>query len=89
MRWSARSRSSCWRAEAAAPYASTYVLGDVALARAVGAANGANPIPIVIPCRRVVGADGFLVGGALDLERRLHELESDVVAGRQRGFDFG
>jgi methylated-DNA-[protein]-cysteine S-methyltransferase len=41
--------------------------------RAVGAANGANPIPIVIPCHRVIGADGRLVGygGGLDRKRWL------------------
>jgi O-6-methylguanine DNA methyltransferase len=37
-------------------------LGQPGASRAVGAANGANPIPIVIPCHRVVGADGTLVG---------------------------
>jgi methylated-DNA-[protein]-cysteine S-methyltransferase len=38
--------------------------------RAVGAANGANPIPIVIPCHRVIGADGRLVGYGGGLERK-------------------
>ncbi|RME83059.1 MAG: methylated-DNA--[protein]-cysteine S-methyltransferase [Caldilineae bacterium] len=37
-------------------------LGNPAAIRAVGAANGANPIPIIIPCHRVVGSDGSLVG---------------------------
>jgi methylated-DNA-[protein]-cysteine S-methyltransferase len=46
--------------------------------RAVGAANGSNPIPIVIPCHRVIGANGKLVGygGGLPLKRRLLDLES-------------
>lgn len=66
-------------------------LGSIALARAVGAANGANPIPIVIPCHRVIGGDGSLVGygGGLRVKRGLLDLEAGVVAGRQPGFDFG
>lgn len=46
--------------------------------RAVGAANGANPIPIIIPCHRVVGSDGSLTGfgGGIDVKRRLLALES-------------
>ena len=48
--------------------------------RAVGAANGQNPIPIVIPCHRVVGSDGTLTGfgGGLELKRFLLEHESGV-----------
>jgi methylated-DNA-[protein]-cysteine S-methyltransferase len=46
--------------------------------RAVGAANGQNPLPIVIPCHRVIGSDGRLTGygGGLPLKKRLLELES-------------
>ncbi|MBV8725153.1 MAG: methylated-DNA--[protein]-cysteine S-methyltransferase [Candidatus Eremiobacteraeota bacterium] len=49
-------------------------------ARAVGHANGANPIPIVIPCHRVIGSDGRLTGygGGLSLKRRLLELEGAI-----------
>lgn len=45
--------------------------------RAVGAANGANPIPIIIPCHRLISKNGSLVkyGGGLELKRRLLELE--------------
>jgi O-6-methylguanine DNA methyltransferase len=52
-------------------------LGDPKLTRAVGAANGANPISIIIPCHRVIGADGSLVGygGGLEVKRGLLELE--------------
>jgi methylated-DNA-[protein]-cysteine S-methyltransferase len=52
-------------------------LGTPAAVRAVGAANGANPIPIVVPCHRVIGAGGKLVGygGGLPLKRRLLALE--------------
>jgi methylated-DNA-[protein]-cysteine S-methyltransferase len=52
-------------------------LGDPALAREVGAANARNPLTIVVPCHRVVGADGRLVGyaGGLDRKRFLLDLE--------------
>ena len=48
-------------------------LGDARLTRAVGAANGANPVGIVIPCHRVIGADGGLVGygGGLPMKEAL------------------
>ncbi len=45
-------------------------LGDPKLIRAVGAANGANPISIIVPCHRVVGANGSLVGYAGGLQRK-------------------
>jgi len=52
-------------------------LGDPGLAQAVGAANGRNPISIIVPCHRVVGAGGKLTGyaGGLDRKARLLELE--------------
>lgn len=52
-------------------------IGKPSATRAVGAANGANPIPIVVPCHRVIGASGQLVGygGGLDIKARLLELE--------------
>ncbi|QPP05503.1 methylated-DNA--[protein]-cysteine S-methyltransferase [Streptomyces bathyalis] len=52
-------------------------LGDRALAQAVGAANGRNPISVIVPCHRVVGADGALTGyaGGLERKRLLLELE--------------
>jgi methylated-DNA-[protein]-cysteine S-methyltransferase len=58
-------------------------LGDPGAVRAVGRANGANPIPIVIPCHRVIGADGSLVGygGGLDVKRKLLELEGVLLPG--------
>lgn len=54
------------------------VAGDRGRARAVGAAIGRNPISIVVPCHRVVGADGSLTGfaGGLDVKRRLLDHES-------------
>jgi len=45
--------------------------------RAVGAANGANPVPIIVPCHRIIGSNGQLVGygGGLEMKRQLLELE--------------
>jgi methylated-DNA-[protein]-cysteine S-methyltransferase len=66
------------------PYGETTTYGKLAAeighpgsARAVGAANGANPIAIVVPCHRVVGADGTLTGyaGGLEAKRTLLALE--------------
>ena len=53
-------------------------LGDPGAAQAVGAANGQNPVAVVVPCHRVVGADGALTGYAsgLDRKRALLDLES-------------
>ena len=51
-------------------------------ARAVGAANGANPIALIVPCHRVIGADGSLTGygGGLPLKRKLLAHEARVAA---------
>ena len=74
-----------WAAVAAIPYGETRTYADIARAigqpkavRAVGAANGANPLPLVVPCHRVVGSDGSLTGygGGLDVKRRLLAMES-------------
>jgi len=52
-------------------------MGDKNLMRAVAAANGSNPIPIIIPCHRVIGKDGSLTGygGGLEVKKKLLELE--------------
>jgi O-6-methylguanine DNA methyltransferase len=52
-------------------------IGAPKAVRAVGAANGSNPIPIVVPCHRVIGSSGKLVGygGGLPLKKRLLDLE--------------
>jgi methylated-DNA-[protein]-cysteine S-methyltransferase len=56
-------------------------IGAAHAVRAVGAANGANPIPIVVPCHRVIGSDGKLVGygGGLPLKKRLLTLEGALA----------
>jgi methylated-DNA-[protein]-cysteine S-methyltransferase len=58
-------------------------LGDPRKVRAVGLANGRNPISIVVPCHRVIGADGSLVGygGGLERKRALLAHEAEVAAG--------
>jgi len=77
-----------WRELLAIPYGETRGYGEIAAAigapkavRAVGAANGANPVPIVVPCHRVIGAGGKLVGygGGLELKKRLLELENPTL----------
>jgi methylated-DNA-[protein]-cysteine S-methyltransferase len=74
-----------WTALASIPYGATTTYGELAeqqgdrrRARAVGAANGRNPVPIVLPCHRVLGADGSLTGfgGGLDVKRFLLDLEA-------------
>jgi methylated-DNA-[protein]-cysteine S-methyltransferase len=73
-----------WRGLAGIPYGLTISyaelarrVGRPAASRAVGAANGRNPLPIVLPCHRVIGTDGSLVGfgGGLAVKRFLLELE--------------
>jgi methylated-DNA-[protein]-cysteine S-methyltransferase len=73
-----------WQALADIPYGETRSYGEIARAigkpsavRAVGAANGRNPLPIVVPCHRVIGSDGSLTGfaGGLAAKTCLLELE--------------
>jgi methylated-DNA-[protein]-cysteine S-methyltransferase len=73
-----------WSALLDIPYGETRTYSDIAArigapasVRAVGLANGQNPIPIVVPCHRVIGKDGRLVGygGGLDTKRALLDLE--------------
>jgi methylated-DNA-[protein]-cysteine S-methyltransferase len=59
-------------------------LGDQKLVRAVGLANGRNPLSIVIPCHRVIGADGSLVGYGGGLERKRWLLDHEAVASGRR-----
>jgi len=79
----------CWLALASIPYGQTVSYGEQArrlglggdAARAVGAANGQNPLPIVLPCHRVIGADGSLTGfgGGLETKRFLLEHEGALL----------
>jgi methylated-DNA-[protein]-cysteine S-methyltransferase len=52
-------------------------VSNVAAVRAVGAANGRNPIPIIVPCHRVIGSDGSLTGFGGGLERKRWLLEHE------------
>ncbi|HEY5316534.1 MAG TPA: methylated-DNA--[protein]-cysteine S-methyltransferase, partial [Solirubrobacteraceae bacterium] len=78
-----------WRALLEIPYGETVsygalarALGRPAAARAVGLANARNPIAVIIPCHRVIGADGSLTGygGGLERKRLLLDLEAGVQA---------
>jgi methylated-DNA-[protein]-cysteine S-methyltransferase len=73
-----------WEALRAIPYGETWSYGELArrirkpaASRAVGAANGQNPIPVIVPCHRVIGADGSLTGfgGGLPIKQKLLALE--------------
>ena len=80
-----RFQREVWRALLAIPYAGTVTYGEIAsrignpkASRAVGMANNRNPLPIVIPCHRVIGANGTLVGyaGGLTQKQALLDLEA-------------
>lgn len=80
-----------WAALLEIPYGQTRSYGDIArrigrpgASRAVGSANNANPVAIIVPCHRVIGADGSLVGygGGLDRKRQLLDLEARQVGAR-------
>lgn len=84
-------QQSVWRAAQNIPRGQTRTYGQVALAiekpqasRAVGRALGSNPMPILIPCHRVVAADGSLCGFACGrgMKKRLLELEGAVAGSR-------
>ncbi|MGI6349418.1 MAG: methylated-DNA--[protein]-cysteine S-methyltransferase [Eubacteriaceae bacterium] len=79
-------QKSVWRALCAIPYGETrsykdiaVVVGNAKASRAVGMANNKNPIAIVVPCHRVIGADGKLVGYAsgLEMKEALLKLEAE------------
>ena len=79
---------SVWRELARIPYAATASYGDIArrienpaAVRAVGTANGQNPIPIIVPCHRVIGSNGSLTGfgGGLPTKQFLLSLEERMV----------
>ena len=79
-----------WRALLSIPYGEirsyseqAHLIGNPKAVRAVGRTNGLNPIPIVVPCHRVIGKSGKLSGyaGGLDIKRFLLQLESNKVLG--------
>ncbi len=61
------------------------LIGAPHAARAVGAANGRNPLPIIVPCHRVIGADGTLTGFGGGIERKHWLLEHERAVLRTRG----
>ena len=79
-----------WAALTRIPYGETVSYGDIALAlgktllaaRAVGLANGRNPISIIVPCHRVIGADGSLTGYGWGVDRKEWFLRHEGVLGR-------
>jgi len=82
-----------WLELGSIPFGSTISYGEQArrvgrpqAARAVGAANGRNPVPVVLPCHRVIGSSGALTGfgGGLDTKRTLLDHEAAVLAGMAR-----
>jgi methylated-DNA-[protein]-cysteine S-methyltransferase len=73
-----------WAEVRAIPYGSTVTYAEIArrvgrpsASRAVGRANGHNPIAVIVPCHRVVGSDGSLTGyaGGIEMKRALLDLE--------------
>lgn len=79
-------QKKCWQALQAIPYGETWsykqlakAIGNEKACRAVGGANNKNPIIIVIPCHRVIGANGHLVGygGGLPIKEQLLKLEKE------------
>ncbi len=90
-------QESVWSALRAIPFGATISYGELAhrigqpsAARAVGAANGANPLPIVVPCHRVIGADRSLTGfgGGLETKRFLLAHEARLTPGSARQADL-
>jgi methylated-DNA-[protein]-cysteine S-methyltransferase len=84
-------QQTVWKALGDVPFGTTATYGEIARAigqltatRAVGAANGRNPIPIIIPCHRVIGASGELTGysggGGIETKRRLLDHESGTLS---------
>lgn len=87
-----------WTMLARIPWGATWSYGQLAKAigqpaavRAVGAANGRNPLPIVLPCHRVIGSDGALTGfgGGLPIKEALLRLEGAWPARASTGDLFG
>jgi methylated-DNA-[protein]-cysteine S-methyltransferase len=81
-------QKECWEALRAIPYGTTCSYADIArkvgrprAVRAVGQANHRNPVAIIVPCHRVIGAGGSLTGygGGLEIKEKLLQLEGGVL----------
>lgn len=90
-------QNTVWAGLCDIPYGETISYSELArrigrptASRAVGAANGANPLPIVVPCHRVVGADGSLTGfgGGVETKRYLLRHERRIAGVPQLDLDF-
>lgn len=88
-------QQTVWAALQSIPYSQTVSYRDIAVrigrptaVRAVGGANGKNPLPILIPCHRVVAADGSLGGYSLGLELKRKLLALEGAAVRERGYEY-
>jgi methylated-DNA-[protein]-cysteine S-methyltransferase len=84
-------QQEAWRGLLTIPYGQTVSYGEQArrigrpkAVRAIGAANGANPIPVIVPCHRVIGADGSLTGygGGMEIKKKLLILENPIISAR-------
>ncbi|MBM0278560.1 methylated-DNA--[protein]-cysteine S-methyltransferase [Micromonospora tarensis] len=82
-----------WREMTVIPYGETLTYGEVArrvgdagAARAVGVACNRNPVPVIVPCHRIVGAGGRLVGFGGGLPRKVHLLELEARVALQRAW---
>jgi methylated-DNA-[protein]-cysteine S-methyltransferase len=85
-------QQSVWNALARIPYGElrsyrdiARAIGNPAAVRAVGAANGRNPLPIVVPCHRVIGSDGSMTGFAGGLAAKTFLLQLEGALGAQGG----
>lgn len=81
-----------WRALRDIPFGATISyaelarrVGNTAAVRAVGAANGRNPIPIIVPCHRVIGSDGSLTGFGGGIDRKRWLLTHEGALGARQG----
>lgn len=93
VRRSSEFERAVWREMTLIPYGETRtygyvakVVGDPGAARAVGVACNRNPIPVIVPCHRIVGAGGKLVGFGGGLPRKVHLLELEARIALQRAW---
>ena len=87
-------QQQCWQQLQQIPFGTTISYAELAqrvgnpkASRAVGAANGRNPLPIVIPCHRVIGSSGKLHGFAYGVEIKRLLIDLEIAASRSSGDD--